>query len=105
MPQIAAGMMREIDGETGIPAGSAIADGACVDEDNMIVRPVLCEASRRRQAGIAGTDNQPIRRNSTLQDRSRLSRRQMVEPAIGLIVGRQATNTPHGTDLQSATKA
>ncbi len=60
-------IVRGVDHVAGVSARRAVGDLARLQEHDLVAGPKLAQAPRRREAGEAGTDDQPVRRDVAVE--------------------------------------
>ena len=83
LTELAADIVRQVDGEAGIAPGRAFANLVRVQQHDVVVGPVLGQPARRGEAGEARAHYQPIGAHVALERRRRRTRRQDAAPPVG----------------------
>ena len=81
--ELAADIVRQVDGEARVAPGRALARLVRLQQDDVVVRPVLGEPARRGETGEARAHHQPVGADVALERRRRRARRQDAAPAVG----------------------
>jgi hypothetical protein len=89
---VAAGHVRQVDGEAGVAAGGVLADCTGFEQQDAVVRSILGQPARRSEADVAATNHDPVAAVRPGQRRFRRSRRQNAAPAVAVVVDRKMSN-------------